>query len=670
MKMKLRRLQQHYDYLESKKEDVISRWVQLGSVEKHLHKLEVSQLQFKERFGVKIYEYFLGVIKGDKTLGDCPAMREFVKLMVQKEIQPRDVFMICLGLKTVLVNTIRHDISEDQTQLVVEVYQLLDANFSGVLELFSQMRLQKREREQFEELSARHGEELQNILDFQNAYILLINHNTVTMANKNFLRLFGLSEVGELNRLYDNFSFIDAIYVDSRAFNYGEFAQALLYARRGSIVKVKLQLSDAVFMLKVGEIPQSEEFIVSLIEISRYESEVKQLRQQAYTDPLSSLYNKVKFEQVLQQHLQKPPQEREKSMMVIIHLDGFFQHPQLQRESAKEQAVLETARFLNDSTRGMDFLARIGEGKFALLLERIDFDDAYTLCRKLQERYAHLSFQTSRELTLSFALLAIRGDDEREALNDRTYKLLDALEDEGGNTIKDDRYLYAQQKEYEKENIQIVEALTKADKTQVITLVSLYEDILVHIQATPLYAKGRGYVFKLAHKEQNILTGEIYIKSTLFGRHVQASLKETNRFEKTVTLERFHYVEHSPVERKKVRVKPAKPIDAVLMSQNTYTVGILSSLSENMLSIYVEQLRSLKRLKKVKVAFEIATEEESGKPVELVGVVQKVKRVQNSYKLIIALANNRAAMQDLRSFISKRQLEIIREYRSLAEMAL
>ncbi len=95
-----------------------------------------------------------------------------------------------------------------------------------------------------------------------------------------------------------------------------------------------------------------------------------QLRQQALTDPLTGLGNRILFTDRLRHAVERAGRNPENLAVLQIDLDGFKQVNDSLGHSAGDMLLVEVAKRLLDSVRTGDTVARMGGDEFAVLLER------------------------------------------------------------------------------------------------------------------------------------------------------------------------------------------------------------------------------------------------------------------------------------------------------------
>jgi len=118
--------------LESQKENISKRWVQVKVIHKRLQNHQIDVEFFRSHYGIKVIEYFLDVIKGSEKVGNCPVIMVMMEFFKNKNLPLEDIFMICVHFKNTITAYIFDKYGFNQ-KLFDEISLILDKNFEGVI---------------------------------------------------------------------------------------------------------------------------------------------------------------------------------------------------------------------------------------------------------------------------------------------------------------------------------------------------------------------------------------------------------------------------------------------------------------------------------------------------------------------------------------------------------
>ncbi|MBC8237733.1 MAG: GGDEF domain-containing protein [Helicobacteraceae bacterium] len=127
------------DDIEKHKVYIATSWVKKENITDIFNKRKISPKKFRDGYGVPILEYFIAVIKEEKPLGDCPVMSKLVHYLLKKDITPQEVFNICMDFRSSLRTYLftKDEIINNPLSFADEIARIMDANLSGVLNIFT-----------------------------------------------------------------------------------------------------------------------------------------------------------------------------------------------------------------------------------------------------------------------------------------------------------------------------------------------------------------------------------------------------------------------------------------------------------------------------------------------------------------------------------------------------
>ena len=129
-------LEKNIDFLVNAKEQIIDNWIAFEEVRKILYKHDIEASYFKEYFAIAILNYYIGVVKKEKEIGDCPVMATFLDFLKEHDVSSAELFLICTHFRRSMLD-ILFDFGCINKKLFDEVSYVFDLNFSGVLDQYS-----------------------------------------------------------------------------------------------------------------------------------------------------------------------------------------------------------------------------------------------------------------------------------------------------------------------------------------------------------------------------------------------------------------------------------------------------------------------------------------------------------------------------------------------------
>lgn len=103
-------------------------------------------------------------------------MSKLVDFLLNKNITPKDVFDICIGLRRILVSSILKNVSTKDNihDIMEEMATLFDANLSGVLGIFISFYEHKQQRIQESIAQQKKYNQILKVMNFINTKIIIV----------------------------------------------------------------------------------------------------------------------------------------------------------------------------------------------------------------------------------------------------------------------------------------------------------------------------------------------------------------------------------------------------------------------------------------------------------------------------------------------------------------
>ena len=155
---------------------------------------------------------------------------------------------------------------------------------------------------------------------------------------------------------------------------------------------------------------------LALLEHARHlkdlEAKNRELDQKAIRDPLTGLYNRWLFDEVLTREWKRFQRSGEAFTVVIMDVDAFKAINDQYGHETGDRALQQVGTTLRASLRESDMVARVGGDEFAALLPRTDKDRSAPVVKKLRDALNRLRVSTptgSIPLTLSLGTATVPG---------------------------------------------------------------------------------------------------------------------------------------------------------------------------------------------------------------------------------------------------------------------
>ncbi|MDD5401347.1 MAG: diguanylate cyclase [Sulfurimonas sp.] len=147
----------------------------------------------------------------------------------------------------------------------------------------------------------------------------------------------------------------------------------------------------------------------------------KLLAQLYITDPLTKLYNRARFDEVINFIVKHQRKADTDFILVIADVDYFKSINDTYGHQVGDEALVSVANSLKNSLREDDLVARWGGEEFVIMLKNVTLDEAKMIMEKVRESVQKIKINDTISITASFGLTKyIIGEDTK-----KTFKRVD-----------------------------------------------------------------------------------------------------------------------------------------------------------------------------------------------------------------------------------------------------
>lgn len=160
------------------------------------------------------------------------------------------------------------------------------------------------------------------------------------------------------------------------------------------------------------------------------------LEKQASTDPLTGIYNRRKFFDLLQTHILEARRYRMPLALIFFDIDHFKIINDTYGHESGDQVLQELARLVTGTIRQTDVFARLGGEEFIILAHNCDARTGGELAEKIRLRVEHHDFPHANVMTCSFGVVQFAPDDTAETIIKRADAAMYAAKQAGRNRVE------------------------------------------------------------------------------------------------------------------------------------------------------------------------------------------------------------------------------------------
>lgn len=164
------------------------------------------------------------------------------------------------------------------------------------------------------------------------------------------------------------------------------------------------------------------------------------LKEKATHDHLTGLYNRQEMENYFIQELERSHRHNRHVSVFMVDIDYFKQVNDKYGHQAGDKVLKILARFMSNTIRTTDFIARFGGEEFVIILPETALDDAIELAGRLHTSVSHLPIPMHSEhikLTISIGVASFpeNGNNYEELINKADLALYEAKQT-GRNCVR------------------------------------------------------------------------------------------------------------------------------------------------------------------------------------------------------------------------------------------
>ncbi len=161
----------------------------------------------------------------------------------------------------------------------------------------------------------------------------------------------------------------------------------------------------------------------------------KMLEDQAITDPLTGLYNRMLLQDTLEKAIQKNHHVDSPMTLIALDLDHFKLVNDELGHAGGDRVLRSVGNFLKSHIRSTDKVFRIGGEEFLILLFNTNADDGLKLAEMLRGNFASQSLIQERSLTVSIGLATLQTGEDWEKWMKRCDEKLYQAKLDGRNLV-------------------------------------------------------------------------------------------------------------------------------------------------------------------------------------------------------------------------------------------
>ncbi|OTX58334.1 GGDEF domain-containing protein [Bacillus thuringiensis serovar israelensis] len=277
---------------------------------------------------------------------------------------------------------------------------------------------------------------LQTMFDFQNDLLFIVEDDEIVDCNTNFLTFFGYENLFAYREQHLVFAehFIRENGYYSTTHDITWLDDTLSSGRRIKMSNYEGELST--FLLRATPLPEDlSRFIVKCTEITELDEIYQEQERLAMVDSLTEIYNRLKFQQILEVEWEKVIRSDEKIAIILFDIDNFKTVNDTYGHDFGDLALIQLAELMKSKVEQQHVFARWGGEEFIILVTNTVEKEAFQVAESLRFFIETKQFTGISKLTASFGVALYEQGTTREELMQRADIALYEAKKNGKNQV-------------------------------------------------------------------------------------------------------------------------------------------------------------------------------------------------------------------------------------------
>lgn len=277
---------------------------------------------------------------------------------------------------------------------------------------------------------------IQTMFDFQNDLLFIVEDDEIVDCNTNFLTFFGYENLFAYREQHLVFAehFIRENGYYSTTHDITWLDDTLSSGRR--IKMSNYEGAVSTFLLRATPLPEDlSRFIVKCTEITELDEIYQEQERLAMIDSLTEIYNRLKFQQILEVEWEKVIRNDEKIAIILFDIDNFKTVNDTYGHDFGDLALIQLAELMKSKVEQQHVFARWGGEEFIILVTNTVEKEAFQVAESLRFFIETKQFTGISKLTASFGVALYEQGTTREELMQRADIALYEAKKNGKNQV-------------------------------------------------------------------------------------------------------------------------------------------------------------------------------------------------------------------------------------------
>jgi len=284
---------------------------------------------------------------------------------------------------------------------------------------------------------------LQSILDSQDNMIIVADRNMIHEVNISFLQFFGFYSIDDMKENFDRVSRMTVEmdgYMKPEDYRsmWLENVKADMVEGQYRLIALRQEGSENIryFSMKFRPLSiDSDRFVVEFSDVTALEERSRVFENRANYDPLTRIFNRRRFLELLDLGLKKAQHLNQGLCLVFFDIDHFKKINDTYGHNTGDDVLKELAALIASAIRITDIFARWGGEEFLILIESTTLENATILAGKLRKAVMEHEFPGVKKVTCSFGVTSYVPGETGEDFISRADAALYRAKESGRNRV-------------------------------------------------------------------------------------------------------------------------------------------------------------------------------------------------------------------------------------------
>ena len=293
------------------------------------------------------------------------------------------------------------------------------------------------------EETRKNNQVLYEIAQYQSDMLITIDKNyKIKFANSSFLNFF---DVDSIDRFINNYKCLCFTFLKKDGFFHSDHngenhwidkLKVLDDSKRAVCIYDKKNDSVKTFMVNIS-VTSVHDKICTFSEITEFSLQKEEFRKKSYTDELTKIYNRAKFNEFLEYEFPFFYRGKVDLVMIMFDIDFFKDINDTYGHDIGDEVLIELCELTKHYVRKADIFARWGGEEFVILLKGCTLEQGYNLAEIIRQKIeTHIFTNKKIKLTCSFGVSEAILSDSIESFTKKADLMLYSAKEDGRNCVK------------------------------------------------------------------------------------------------------------------------------------------------------------------------------------------------------------------------------------------